>query len=200
MDSTTRPYISILCIEYGTQYQTDREIYFTKLACKYRTVNWSTLAEGNKMCTLLWITDSFYVSPIPWNPGGGHGNLLQYFCPESPTDRAAPRATVCKVTKSQTQLMPEHACTHTLKRKQKQEELYPDSSVRLFYFSLVTTSIRIEYCHVFSEKFAYDCVTALNSSWVTSLFSNAYSVYQAAAAGNQRLCVIYSSPTVIDFY
>ena len=96
--------------------------------------------------------------------------------------------------------MMEHACTHTLKRKQKQEELYPDSSVRLFYFSLVTTSIRIEYCHVFSEKFAYDCVTALNSSWVTSLFSNAYSVYQAAAAGNQRLCVIYSSPTVIDFY
>ena len=78
--------------------------YFTKLVCKYRTVNWSTLAEGNKMCTLPWITDSFYISPIPWHPGGGHGNLLQYFCPESPMDRGAPGVTVCKVTKSQTQL------------------------------------------------------------------------------------------------
>lgn len=99
--------------------------------------------------------------------------------------------------------MPEHACTHTLKKKQKAGRTiswFP--SVRLFYFSFVTTSIRIEYCHVFSEKFAYDCVTALNSSWVT-LFSNAYSVYQAAAAGNQEtVCDLFFSHSdrlLLDF-
>ena len=53
---------------------------------------------------------------------------------------------------------------HTSKRKQKQEELSPAFSVKLFYFSLITTSIRIEYYHIFSEKFAYNCVTALISS------------------------------------
>ena len=37
-------------------------------------------------------------------PGGGHGNPLQYSCPENPMDREAWRATVVKVTKSQTQL------------------------------------------------------------------------------------------------
>ena len=37
-------------------------------------------------------------------PGGRHGNPLQYSCLENPTDRGAWRATVHKVTKSQTQL------------------------------------------------------------------------------------------------
>ena len=36
--------------------------------------------------------------------GGGHGNPLQYFCLENPMDRAAWRATVHVVSKSQTQL------------------------------------------------------------------------------------------------
>ena len=37
-------------------------------------------------------------------PGEGNGNPLQYSCLENPTDRAAWRATVHEVTKSQTQL------------------------------------------------------------------------------------------------
>ena len=36
------------------------------------------------------------------SPGGGHGNQLQYSCLENPMDRGAWRATVCRVTKSQT--------------------------------------------------------------------------------------------------
>ena len=43
--------------------------------------------------------------PIPgWerSPGGGHGNPLQYSCLENPTGRGAWRATVHRLTKSQT--------------------------------------------------------------------------------------------------
>ena len=36
--------------------------------------------------------------------GGGHGNPLQYSCPENPTDRRAWRATVHRVTKRWTWL------------------------------------------------------------------------------------------------
>ena len=36
--------------------------------------------------------------------GGGHGNLLQYYCLESPMDRGVLRATVHGITKSQTRL------------------------------------------------------------------------------------------------
>ena len=35
-------------------------------------------------------------------PGGGHGNLLQYFCLENPMDRGTWWATVCGFSKSQT--------------------------------------------------------------------------------------------------
>ena len=38
------------------------------------------------------------------SPGGGHGNPLQYSCLENPMDRGAWRATVHRVTKSQTWL------------------------------------------------------------------------------------------------
>jgi len=37
-------------------------------------------------------------------PGGGHGNPLQYSCPENPMDRGAWWATVPRVAKSWTQL------------------------------------------------------------------------------------------------
>ena len=36
------------------------------------------------------------------SPGGGNGNPLQYSCLENPMDRGAWRATVYRVTKSQT--------------------------------------------------------------------------------------------------
>ena len=38
------------------------------------------------------------------SPRGGNSNLLQYSCLENPMDRVAWRATVYRVTKSQTQL------------------------------------------------------------------------------------------------
>ena len=38
------------------------------------------------------------------SPGGGHGNSLQYSCPENPIDRGAWWATVRRFTKSWTQL------------------------------------------------------------------------------------------------
>ena len=39
---------------------------------------------------------------LPWSPGEGNGNPLQYSCLENPNDRGAWRATVHGVTKSQT--------------------------------------------------------------------------------------------------
>ena len=46
------------------------------------------------------------------SPGGRHGNLLQYSCLESPTDRRAWQATVHRVAQSETQLkrLSTHAC------------------------------------------------------------------------------------------
>ena len=38
------------------------------------------------------------------SPGGGHGNQLQYSCPENPMDRAAWQATVQRVAQSLKQL------------------------------------------------------------------------------------------------
>ena len=38
------------------------------------------------------------------SPGRGHGNPLQYSCPENPMDRGAWQATVHRVTKSHTRL------------------------------------------------------------------------------------------------
>ena len=46
-------------------------------------------------------------------PGEGHGNPLQYSCLENPTDRGAWRATVHRVTKTQTWLSDSHTHTHT---------------------------------------------------------------------------------------
>ena len=40
------------------------------------------------------------------SPEGGHGNPLQYSCLENPMDRGAWRATIHRVTKSQTGLEP----------------------------------------------------------------------------------------------
>ena len=51
--------------------------------------------------------DAGDVGSIPGSgrsPGGGHGNSLQYSCPENPMDRGAWQATAHGVTKSQTRL------------------------------------------------------------------------------------------------
>ena len=42
------------------------------------------------------------------SPRGGNGNPLQYSCLETPMDRGGWWATVCGITKSQTQLSNEH--------------------------------------------------------------------------------------------
>ena len=60
--------------------------------------------------------DAGDLSSIPGSgrsPGKENGNLLQYFCLKSPTDRGAWWATVHGVAKSGTRLT-EHACTSML--------------------------------------------------------------------------------------
>ena len=47
------------------------------------------------------------VGPTPElgrSPGGGHGNPLQYSCPENPMDRGVWQVTVNRFTKSQIRL------------------------------------------------------------------------------------------------
>ena len=43
------------------------------------------------------------------SPGEAHGNPLQYSSLENPMDRGAWQATVCRVTKSRTQVKLQHA-------------------------------------------------------------------------------------------
>ena len=50
------------------------------------------------------ITDAHSIPGSGRSTGGGHDNLLQYSCLENSRDRRAWSATVCRVTKSQTQL------------------------------------------------------------------------------------------------
>ena len=48
------------------------------------------------------IRDVGLIPELGISPGGGHGNPLQYSCPENPMDRGAQWATVHRVTKSRT--------------------------------------------------------------------------------------------------
>ena len=50
------------------------------------------------------VRDAGSISGLGRSPGVGHGNSLQYSCLENLMDRGARWATVCGVTKSQTQL------------------------------------------------------------------------------------------------
>ena len=52
------------------------------------------------------IRDAGLIPESGRSPGGGYGNPLQYSCLENPMDRGAWRATVHRVTKSQTGLKP----------------------------------------------------------------------------------------------
>ena len=47
------------------------------------------------------------------SPGEAHGNPLQYSCLKNPMNRGVCKATVHRVTKSQTQLKQLHTHTHT---------------------------------------------------------------------------------------
>ena len=48
------------------------------------------------------VRDTTLIPGLGRSPGGGHDNLLQYFCLENSMDRGASWATVHRVTKSQT--------------------------------------------------------------------------------------------------
>ena len=48
------------------------------------------------------IRDEGWIPGSGRSPGGGHGNPLQYSCLENPMDREDWRATVHRVSKSQT--------------------------------------------------------------------------------------------------
>jgi len=50
------------------------------------------------------IRDMDSIPGLGRSPGGGNGNPLQYSCLENPMDRGAWKATVHRVTKSQTRL------------------------------------------------------------------------------------------------
>ena len=59
------------------------------------------------------IRDRGSISGLGRSPGEGNGNPLLYFCLENPMDRGAWKATVHRVTKSQTRL--KGLSTHALK-------------------------------------------------------------------------------------
>ena len=50
------------------------------------------------------IRDAGSIPGFGRTPGGGHGNPLQYSCPEKPMDREAWQATVHRAAKGWTQL------------------------------------------------------------------------------------------------
>ena len=50
------------------------------------------------------VRDTGLIPGLGRSPGEGHGNLLQYSCPENPMDRGAWRDIVHGVAKSQIQL------------------------------------------------------------------------------------------------
>ena len=68
------------------------------------TTWWSQVAQvvKNPLTHAGDIRDTGLISEFGRSPGGRHGNPLQYSCLEKPMDREAWRATVHRVTKSQT--------------------------------------------------------------------------------------------------
>ena len=59
-------------------------------------------ASGKEPANAGDIRDGGLISGSGRSTGGGHGNPLQYFCLENPTDRGVWRVTVHGVAKSQT--------------------------------------------------------------------------------------------------
>ena len=59
-------------------------------------------ASGKEPANAGDIRDVGLISGSGRSTGGGHGNPLQYFCLENPTDRGVWRVTVHGVAKSQT--------------------------------------------------------------------------------------------------
>ena len=87
-------------------------------APRERDTQWNIwgLSEGpSALKLILWASpaaDIWFISHY-LESGRGHGNPLQYFCLENPTDRGSWQTIVYRVTKSWTQLgMSTHALWH----------------------------------------------------------------------------------------
>ena len=62
------------------------------------------LVIKNPLANAGVVKDAGSIPGLGRSPGGEHGNPPQYSCLENPMDRGAWRATVHKITKSQTRL------------------------------------------------------------------------------------------------
>ena len=70
----------------------------------YKVLSQMALVVMNLPTKAEDIKDMGLIPGFGRSPGGGHGNPIQYSSLENPTDRGTSRATVCKVTKSWTQM------------------------------------------------------------------------------------------------
>ena len=68
------------------------------------------------------IRDSDLIPDSGRSPGGGHGNPLQYSCPETSMDGGAWQTTVHRVAKSRTQL--KRLSTHPKEIIQQKNKIY----------------------------------------------------------------------------
>ena len=90
--------------QYLSNIQLKNMCYLRSGFCFYCGNIWASLVA--QMVKNLPAMRETWVQSLDWEDlfGGGHGNPLQYFCLESLMDRGAWRATVHRVTKSQTRL------------------------------------------------------------------------------------------------
>ena len=72
------------------------------------------LVVKNPLASVGDIRDTGLIPGLGRSSEEGHGNPLQYPCPENPMGRGAWRPTVHRVVKSQTQLT-DLACTHMIR-------------------------------------------------------------------------------------
>ena len=77
----------------------DRSFFLSHVMSK-----WVTLVCRECICQAVDLKTQVLFSGLGRSPGVGNGNLLQYACLENSVDRGVWWATVCGVTKSQTQL------------------------------------------------------------------------------------------------
>ena len=110
------------------------------------------------------------------SPGGGHGNPLQYSCLENPMDRGAWRATVHRVTKSQTRL--KWLSTHTYLKQIKEEDLWYSTGNWIQYpvITYIGKESEKEYIYICTEKYIYILLYAWNKQNIVNqlYFNNKY--------------------------
>ena len=131
-------------------------------------------------------TDSGSVPGSGRSPGGGQGNPLQYSCLENPIDRGAWRATVHRVTKSQTQLKCIHECIckYTNLHVGQNYKIWSDF---LDYFSQNFYSdafCLILDCHHHLRNESFNTFYSSKYYW-WSVLTKMYSIFQTAPLSTQ---------------